>query len=148
MNSQKLLYIISQAPYSNSTGQEALDAILIGASFEQHISVLFLHDGVFQVKSHQQVESHQRVESHQQKTSHEQNNSYQRTTNKESSDGLKQYTKTYQALVDFDVKDLFVLGSSLDARGLSLADLIIKPTRLDEMQVSKLISNQYRVFTF
>lgn len=121
MNMQKLLYVISQAPYSNSSGQEALEAILIGASFEQSVSVLFLHDGVFQLKSSRSIKSNL---------------------------NLKVYTKTFKALSDFGVDECFVLANSLDARGLSISELMIEPTLLNEQQVSDLVAAQHRVFTF
>ena len=127
MSAQKLLYIISQAPYSNSVGQEAIDAILIGASFEQEISVLFLHDGVFQIKSHQQAKSLQYAD-----------DNY----------NLKQFSKTYRALPDFGVEKIYVLDSSLNARGLSQEELIVETVLLDNMAVNDLIKQQYRVFTF
>ena len=133
MSPQKLLYIISQAPYSNSAGQEAIDAILIGASFEQEVSVLFLHDGVFQIKSHQQEKSPQQIKSH------------QRTDNNYN---LKQFTKTYRALSDFGIENIYVLDNSLSARGLAQEELIVKTVLLDNMAVNNLIQQQYRVFTF
>lgn len=122
MSANKLLYIIMQAPYSNAAGQEALDAILIGAALEQKISVLFLHDGVFQILGGQQVDARE--------------------------DSLKQFTKTYQALADFGVENLYVLSSSLSARGIQTKELIVEPSVLDDSAVSDLISQQYRVFTF
>jgi len=53
MSANKILYVITAAPYSNAKGQEAIDAILVGASFDLPVSVLFIHDGVFQIKSRQ-----------------------------------------------------------------------------------------------
>lgn len=114
----KLLYIITQSPYGSAAGQEALDAILIAASFEQEVSVLFLHDGVFQLKTEQQK------------------------------GGLKQFTNAYRALSDFGVEHCYVLCSSLVARGVEVTELTIQPTVIDELAASTLISQQYRVFTF
>lgn len=122
LQKQKLLYVITKAPYSNSAGQEALDAILIGASFEQQVSVLFIHDGVFQIKSKQQLAG--------------------------KAGELKEFTKTYRALADFGVEECYVLQSSLDARGVLPCELIIEPQLVDEAMVSELIRSQYRVFTF
>lgn len=119
---QKLLYIITQAPYSNAVGQEALDAILVGASFEQQVSVLFMHDGVFQIKHQQQ--------------------------SNQTGGVLKQFTKTYRALADFGVEHLYVLESSLQARGLLLDELIVTPDVVNEADVSELLVQQHRVFTF
>ncbi len=124
-DSRKLLYVFEQAPYSNSAGQEALDAALIGASFEQHVSLLFIFDGVFQLKSQQ---------------SGGQKNS--------EASALKPYTNTFKALADFDIQDLFVHDLSALARGLSPSDLIVEARSIDTEGISALIERQDRVFTF
>ena len=100
---QKLLYIISRAP----------------------LSVLFVHDGVFQLKSDQLQGSVRDV-----------------------GNAIKQYTKTYKALADFGVDDLYCLSSSLVARGLDSSDLIANVVVLNEGNVAKLINDQFRVFVF
>lgn len=117
----KLLYVITHGPYSNAQGQEALDAILIGASFEQNVSVLFVHDGVFQLKSSQD------------------NN---------LSSAVKMFTKTYKALKDFGVENIYVHDLSLQARGVTQDDLIIKTQLLNSVELSVMLSGQTRVFTF
>jgi len=119
MSVQKLLYVFTQAPYSNSAGLEALDAVLIGAAFEQQVSVLFIHNGVFQLNQNQS-------------TSHE----------------VKQFTKTYKALNDFGVENIFVDQLSMNSRGLTTLQLICDTIALDSEQVKALIADQFRVFTF
>ncbi|MFT6406946.1 MAG: tRNA 2-thiouridine synthesizing protein C [Arenicella sp.] len=120
MSSAKVLYVISRGPYSNAHGQEALDAILIGTSFDLDVSVLFVHDGVFQLKQGQQP----------------------------GQNGLKQFTKTYKALEDFGVEKVYLHDLSADARGLSDAELICAVTLLDSKGVVELIADQAKVFTF
>jgi len=120
MSAKKVLYIFSQAPYSNSTGLEGLDAVLVGAAFEQQISLLFLNDGVFQLKKQQDV----------------------------SSTPIKEYTKTFLALNDFEIDNAYTHDLSMQARGLQDSDLIIATRPLTSAQVSDLIAEQYRVFTF
>ena len=116
----KWLYVISNAPYSNAYGQEALDAILIGASFEQAVSVLFIHDGVFQIKLGQGS----------------------------SASNIKEFTKTYKALADFGVQNIYVHDLSLLARGMTQDDLIIDTQGLNSTELSAMLSEQTRVFTF
>ena len=101
-------------------GQEALDAALIGASLDMDVSILFIQDGVFQLKRGQDS----------------------------SSSGLKQYTKSYKALDDFGVEKLYVHDLSLDARGLTLTDLMCVPAVVNSQEVKNLIANQLKVFTF
>ena len=122
MNEQlaNLLYVFERGPYSNASGAEGLEAALIGAAFEQKVSLLFVHDGVFQLKAGQSA-----VESE-----------------------LKQYTKTFAAFEDFGVSDVFVHDFSLVARGLSSEDLQIKTSVVTAEQIAQLIQQQQKVFTF
>jgi tRNA 2-thiouridine synthesizing protein C len=117
---QKLLFVFTTAPYSNACGQEGLDALLSAANLEQEVSALFLHDGVFQIKRHQD-------------TSHS---------------VLKQVTKTFQALDDFGVEQVYVYEASMVARGLNCEDLVIDAQVLGAGAIGALISCQFRVFTF
>ncbi len=119
---KKLLYVFEDGPYSGSAGIEALDAVLIGASFEQEISLLFLNDGVFQLNAGQSANS--------------------------QPTGLKQYTNAFKALSDFDVHQIFVHDLSLIARGLSQKELLIDTRLLDSPKVAQLIAQQDKVFTF
>jgi len=125
MSAQKIMYVVTQSPYSNSAGQEALDALLIGAAFEQEVSVLFIHNGVFQLKN-------------QQSTAHESS----------EISSIKQFTKTYKALEDFGVENVYVDSLSMASRGLDESQLMMSVTLLDSEQVSSLLAQQFRVFTF
>lgn len=116
----KLLYVFTQAPYSNAAGLEALDAVLIGASFEQDVSVLFLENGVFQLLNGQNTQS----------------------------TGIKQFTKTFKVLADFGVEHCYAHDLSLQARGLEQSQLMIDTQVLSSEQVRSLIAEQHRVFTF
>ncbi len=120
MSAQKVLYIFRQAPYSSADGLEGLDAVLVGAAFEYDISLLFLGDGVFQLKAQQDV----------------------------SNTPIKQYTKTFLALTDFAVNNFYVHEQSMAARGLSPEQLILDVEQCTSGQVSALIAEQSKVFTF
>lgn len=120
MSVKKLLYIFSAAPYSNAKGQEALDAVLIGAAFEQTVSVLFLHDGVFQIRANQ---------------------------NTTDSD-LKQFTKAYRALNDFGIENVYAHDLALTSRGLNVDQLMVEVDILSTDDIRNLISAQDKVFTF
>lgn len=120
MTPHKLLYIFTRAPYSNACGQEGLDAVLAGCAFEQELSLLFVHDGVFQLLAGQDTD---RTE-------------------------LKPYTRTFRALPDYGVDQFFVHDQSMRGRGISVAQLSVTAEQLDSAQVAGLIRQQYRVFTF
>lgn len=46
---RRILFVVAHPPLRGALPRELLDALLVGAVFEQHISVLFLGDGVFQL---------------------------------------------------------------------------------------------------
>ena len=120
MINSKILYVITRGAYSNSSGQEALDAMFVGASFELEVSVLFIHDGVFQLKSGQNGRSH----------------------------GIKEFTKAYKALADFGIDNIYIDKLSMNARGLIESELMCDAVQLSSQAVSELIKSNRRVFTF
>ena len=116
----KILYVFTKPPYSNATGQEGLDAVLMGAAFEQRVSLLFLYDGIYQLKVDQDM----------------------------GVTGIKQHTKTFQAMEDFEVENISVSELCMQARGLSVCDLIIATKSLNRDAIASLIRQQDKVFTF
>ncbi len=50
---KNILFVMSQPPYCGTTLQETLDIVLTAAVFDQHISLLFMDEGVYQIKSGQ-----------------------------------------------------------------------------------------------
>ena len=117
---KKLLYVFEHGPYSTSSGSEALEAVLSGANFEQEMSLLFIFNGVYQLKKNQET--------------------------KESL--IKAYTKTFLALDDFGVNNVYVHDLSLLARGLEIRDLMIPAIVLSAEEITDLIAGQHRAFTF
>jgi tRNA 2-thiouridine synthesizing protein C len=73
-----------------------LEVVLIGAAFDQDVSLAFLDDGVYQLLKGQDT----------------------------SGVDMKNFSPTYQALGDYDVTKLYVEKESLEERGLSLEDLM------------------------
>ncbi len=92
---KKFLYVNRKAPYGTIYAQESLEVVLIGAAFDQDVSMAFLDDGVFQLTKGQDT--------------------------KEA--GLKNFSPTFRALGDYEVTKLYVEQESLDERGLTLDDL-------------------------
>lgn len=117
MMSQRYLYVIKQAPYGSVAGVEAVDAAIMSANFDIQVALLFIHDGVFQLK-------------------HGQGNE------------LKNTSKIYKALSDFDINSIYVDQLSLDARGLSATDLVISSQALEPDQVQTSIASYDRVLVF
>ncbi len=93
---KKFMYVNRKAPYGSIYAWEALEVVLIGAAFEQDVSLAFMDDGVFQlVKGQDTTEL-----------------------------GIKNFSPTYSALGDYDVNKIYVEKESLEARGLTVDDLM------------------------
>jgi len=93
---KKFMYVNRKAPYGTIYALEALEVLLISAAFEQDVSVAFLDDGVYQLVNGQNT----------------------------SGIGMKNFSPTYKALGDYEVKKLYVEKDSLDERGLKPEDLM------------------------
>lgn len=92
---KKFCYINRKAPYGTIYALESLEVVLIAAAFDQDISLVFADDGVYQLTKDQDTDSI----------------------------GMKNFSKTYTALGDYDIKKVYVEKESLEERGLSVDDL-------------------------
>ena len=93
---KKFLYVNRRAPYGTIYALEALEVVLIGAAFEQDVSLAFFDDGVFQIVKGQDT----------------------------TGIGMKNFSPTYRALGDYEVTKLYVEKESLEERGLTPDDLM------------------------
>jgi tRNA 2-thiouridine synthesizing protein C len=93
---KKFMYVNRKAPYGTIYAWESLEVVLIGAAFEQDVSLAFIDDGVYQLVKGQNTKEL----------------------------GIKNFSPTYTALGDYDVKQIYVEKESLEARGLSIDDLM------------------------
>ncbi|MGA9574217.1 MAG: sulfurtransferase complex subunit TusC [Lysobacterales bacterium] len=94
---KRFMYVNRRAPYGTIYALECLEVVLIAAAFDQDVSVVFVDDGVYQLKKDQET----------------------------ADIGMKNFSRTYRALDDYDVEKIYVEKESLDKRGLSAEDLII-----------------------
>jgi len=92
---KRFMYMNTKAPYGTVYALESLEVVLIGAAFEQDVSLAFIGDGVYQLKKGQDTQGI----------------------------GMKNFSPTYAALGDYDVNKIYVEKESLEERGLSLDDL-------------------------
>ncbi|MEJ1403267.1 MAG: sulfurtransferase complex subunit TusC [Candidatus Sedimenticola sp. (ex Thyasira tokunagai)] len=93
---KKFLYLNRRAPYGTIYAWEALEVVLIGAAFDQEVSLAFVDDGVYQILKGQDT----------------------------AETGMKNFSPTYSALGDYDVTQLYVEKESLEERGLTVDDLM------------------------
>ena len=93
---KKFLYLNRRAPYGTIYAWESLEVVLIGAAFEQDVSLAFVDDGVYQIKKGQDT----------------------------SGIDMKNFSATFSALGDYEVTKLYVEKESLEERGLTVEDLM------------------------
>ena len=117
---KKFLYINRRAPHGTIYAHEALEVVLIGAAFEQDVSLAFIDDGVFQLKKDQDT----------------------------SDIHTKNFSKIYKALEMYDVEKLFVEKESLDKRGLTEDDLSVDVKVINSSEMKKLITDSEVMFNF
>ncbi len=92
---KKFMYMNRKAPYGTIYALESLEVVLIAAAFDQDVSLVFADDGVYQLMKGQNTEEI----------------------------GMKNFSPTYSALGDYDIKKIYIEKESLEERGLSLDDL-------------------------
>ena len=54
---KKFMYVNRKAPYGTIYALEILEAVLISAAFEQHACIVFIDDGVYQIKKGHNTEA-------------------------------------------------------------------------------------------
>lgn len=113
------MFVNRRAPHGTIYPQESLDLVMITAAFDQQVSLVFMDDGVYQLKSGQDP----------------------------SGLAMKNFAKTFRALADFDIEDVYVEAESLASRGLLPEDLVIPVTVLSSDDLGKLMSQQDVVIT-
>jgi len=117
---KKFMYVNRKAPYGTIYALESLEVVLVAAAFEQDVSLVFMDDGVYQIKKDQDT----------------------------AAIGVKNFSPTYRALEGYDVEKLYVEKESLISRGLSEDDLIVPVQVLDHKGIGELMEEQDVVLTF
>ncbi|NRB41060.1 MAG: sulfurtransferase complex subunit TusC [Pseudomonadales bacterium] len=115
----KYLYLLRQAPYQSSLAREALDMVLATAAFDQHVQLLFINDGVFQLQKGQQADLLQQ----------------------------KNIEKTLQAFALYDINDVYCCSHSLQLRGLTTDNIDASAQVIDQAQCQALIQQADKVIS-
>ena len=111
---KKFMFVNRRAPYGTIYALEILESVLISAAFEQDTSVAFIDDGVFQIKKGGDTKDV----------------------------GMKNFTNTYRALAGYDIEKLYVEKESMDARGLTSDDFLVKVQVMPAAELAKLMAQQ------
>ena len=117
---KKFLYVNRKAPYGTIYALESLEVVLIGAAFEQDVSLAFLGDGVYQLVKGQDTKALE----------------------------VKNFSPTFGALEDYDVTKLYVEEEALQARGLSADDLVVPVQVVSTQRMAEIMEDQDVVLNF
>ncbi len=117
---KKFMYVNRRAPYGSIYAVASLEVVLIGAAFDQDVSVVFADDGVFQLKKGQDTSE---VE-------------------------VKNFSPTYRALEMYDVEKLYVEKESLETRGLTEDDLVVPVEVMSASEIGRLMEQQDVILSF
>jgi tRNA 2-thiouridine synthesizing protein C len=117
---KKFMYVNRKAPHGTVYALESLEVVLIGAAFEQDVSVVFMDDGVFEIVKGQDTTGIQ----------------------------TKNFSNTYKALEMYDVEKLYVAKESLEQRGLTEEDLIVDVEVKTAAELGALMEEQDVLLSF
>jgi tRNA 2-thiouridine synthesizing protein C len=117
---KKFMFVNRKAPYGTIYALESLEVVLIAATFDQDVSLVFIDDGVYELVEGQDTKA----------------------------TGIKNHSKTYRALEGYDVEKLYVERESLAARGLAEDDLMVDVEVLSSAQMAELMAAQDVVLSF
>ena len=111
--------ILSNNPFANSSGADALDMSMVLGSFEVPTALFFVGDAVNQFR-----------------------------TLSVGNCGIKDFTRSIGALPFYDVEELYIEHKAMLERGLQPADLIPELTILDSQSLRNKLATFDMVVTF
>lgn len=117
---KKFMFVNRKPPYGTVYALESLEVVLIAATFDQDVSLVFVDDGVYELVKGQNTKAI----------------------------GVKNFSPSYRALEGYDVEKLYVERESLESRGLSEKDLLVPVEVLDSAQMAALMAEQDVVLSF
>lgn len=117
---KKFMFVNRKAPYGTVYALESLEVVLIAATFDQDVSLVFVDDGVYELVKGQDTKAI----------------------------GVKNFSPSYRALEGYDVEKLYVERESLVSRGLSESDLLVPAEVLDSAEMAALMAEQDVVLSF
>lgn len=117
---KKFAFINRKAPYGTVYALESLEVVLISAAFDQDVSLMFIDDGVYQLKKGQGTKAV----------------------------GMKNFSPTYRALEGYDIEKLYVEQESLEQRGLTEEDLLVDVQVISRADMAVLMEEQDVILSF
>ncbi len=120
MNKKKILVVNRHPPYGSSLAKESLDAVLAASAYEQDIGILFIGDGVFQLKKSQNATALE----------------------------VKNIGSILPVLPLYDIEKFYIQSSALLARGLTEKDLVLPVQSLKDDEIAELMNQQDVLLSF
>ncbi len=117
---KKFMFVNRTAPYGTVYALESLEVVLISAAFEQDACILFVDDGVYQLKKGQNTDAL----------------------------GMKNFSPTYRALEMYDVEKLYVDKESMEARGLTEDDFIVDVEVKNSAEILSMMEDMDMVLSY
>ena len=117
---KKFMFVNRKAPYGTIHALESLEVVLIAATFDQDVSLVFVDDGVYELLKGQNSKAI----------------------------GIKNFSPTYRALEGYDVEKLYVERESLEARGIKEEQLLVPVQVVSAKEMAELMEAQDVVIAF
>jgi tRNA 2-thiouridine synthesizing protein C len=128
---KNIMIVVRKAPHGSIYAQEAQEVMLIMAAYEMNLSVVFIDDGVFALKTGQNTQNL----------------------------GTKSFLPTFTALLDWEVENVYLEKESLEQRNMTVDHIVnigededseepVKPEILTSAQIQKLMKQQDTVLSF
>lgn len=118
---KKFMFVNRRAPYGTIYAQESLEVVLIAAALEQEVSLMFIDDGVNQLRKGQDTKEV----------------------------GMKNFSPTFRALEMYDVENVYIERESMQERGMTEDDLLMEEVEIiSRDQAIELLEEQEVAFSF
>jgi tRNA 2-thiouridine synthesizing protein C len=117
---KRFMFVQRKPPHGTIYALEGLEVVLVAGAFDQEVNLAFIDDGVYQLVKGQDT----------------------------SGIGLKNFSRAYRALKDYNVHKLYVEAESLMARGLKADDLLVDVEVIEAQRLGELMEQQDIVLSF
>lgn len=128
---KKTMIVVRKAPHGSIYVQEAQEVMLIIAAYEMELSVVFIDDGVFALKSGQDTREL----------------------------GTKSFMPIFTALIDWEIENVYIDENSMKRRGISKEQIItigededteklVKPKVLTTSEMQTIMKRQDVILSF
>ena len=116
----KIAFVFRTHPHSTAQGREGLDALLAASAYSEDIQVFFLGDGVTQLIVGQDT----------------------------SGIYSRDYLPAFKLMDLYDIEDVYVCQSSMQAYGLNKTNLAIEAEVLPRASIGAMLNDCQKILTF